>query len=74
LSAINAAAKILAEAKQPLTAKQMIDQMAAKGYWTSLGGKTPHATLYAAILRDIQRKGDDSRFVKAGRGHSSLNK
>jgi len=74
LSAINAAAKVLSEAKEPLTAKQMIELMAKKGYWTSPGGKTPHATLYAAILRDIQRKGDDSRFVKADRGHFSLNK
>ena len=74
LSAINAAAKVLGEAKEPLTAKQMIEQMAAKGYWKSPSGKTPHATLYAAILRDIQRKGEDSRFMKADRGHFALNK
>ena len=73
LSAIDAAAKVLSEAKEPLTAKQMIEQMAAKGYWTSPGGKTPAATLYAAILRDIQRKGDDSRFQKADRGLFTLN-
>ena len=73
LSAINAAAKVLNESKEPLTAKQMIEQMAAKKYLTSPGGKTPHATLYAAILRDIQCKGDDSRFVKADRGHFMLN-
>lgn len=74
LSAINAAAKVLAESKEPLTTKQMIDQMATKGYWTSPGGKTPSASLYAAILRDIQRKGDDSRYQKAGRGLFTLNK
>ena len=65
LSAINAAAKVLAEAKEPLTAKQMIESMAAKKYWTSPGGKTPHATLYAAILREIQAKGDEARFASA---------
>ncbi|WP_197532952.1 winged helix-turn-helix domain-containing protein [Symmachiella macrocystis] len=74
LSAINAAAKVLSEAKEPLTTKQMIEQMAAKGYWTSPGGKTPHATLYAALLRDIQRKSEDSRFAKADRGLFALKK
>ncbi len=64
---------MLGEAKEPLNAKQMIEQMAAKGYWTSPGGKTPSATLYASILRDIQRKGEDSRFQKADRGLFTLN-
>lgn len=30
-------------------------------------GKTPHATLYGAILREITTKGDESRFVKSER-------
>jgi len=68
LSAIDAAAKVLAESKEPMNAKQMIEAMGKKGYWTSPGGKTPHATLYSAILREIQLKGKDSRFVKADRG------
>ncbi len=42
--------------------------MAAQGYWTSPAGKTPHATLYAAILREITTKGKASRFAKAERG------
>jgi hypothetical protein len=41
--------------------------MTAKGYWTSPGGKTPHATLYSAILRELA-KGEASRFVKTDRG------
>ena len=72
MSAINAAAKILAEAKEPLTSKQMIERMATKGYWTSPGGKTPHATLYAAIIREINQKGNESRFQKTDRGHFAL--
>jgi len=51
-----------------MNAKQMIEAMAKKGYWTSPGGKTPHATLYSAILREIHVKGKESRFVKADRG------
>ena len=46
--------------------------MADKGYWSSPGGKTPHATLYSAILREIQAKGDQARFVKAERGKFAL--
>ena len=67
-SALDAAAKVLAEASEPLNTKQMIEAMAEKGYWTSPGGKTPHATLYSAILREIKAKGSESRFVKSERG------
>jgi len=57
LSALDAAAKVLAESGEPMTARGMIEAMTAKGYWTSPGGKTPHATLYAAIIREIATKG-----------------
>jgi hypothetical protein len=73
LSAIDAAAKVLGESKEPMNAKQMIDAMSTKGYWTSPGGKTPHATLYSAILREITVKGKESRFVKADRGQFTVN-
>ncbi|TWU03053.1 hypothetical protein CA54_61370 [Symmachiella macrocystis] len=46
---------------------------AAKGYWTSPSGKTSHATLYAAILREIQTKGKEDRFTKTDRGHFAIN-
>jgi hypothetical protein len=68
LSAIDAAAKVLAESKQPMTTKEMVAAMAEKGYWTSPGGKTPHSTLYSAILRQIAKKGEEARFVKVERG------
>ena len=45
-----------------------IEAMAAMKLWTSPGGKTPHATLYSAILREIQTKGKDARFKKIERG------
>jgi hypothetical protein len=50
----------------------MIKAMGEKGYWTSPGGKTPHATLYSAILREIQNKGNDARFKKMERGKFGL--
>jgi hypothetical protein len=68
LSALDAAAKLLAETGEPMNCKELIDAIAAKGYWTSPGGKTPHATLYSAILREISAKGNDARFAKTERG------
>src|SRR5437899_8278732 len=68
LSCLNAAAKVLAEKGEPMTCKEMIEAMAAKGYWTTPGGKTPHATLYSSIAREIRDKGKDSRFKKSERG------
>src|SRR5262249_12979986 len=41
LSALDAAAKVLAESGQSMTCQELIAEMAAKGYWTSPGGKTP---------------------------------
>src|SRR5690606_32713542 len=69
LSALDAAAQVLAASKEPMNAKGMIEAMAAKDLWTSPGGKTPHATLYSAILREIGTKGKEARFKKTDRGH-----
>ena len=52
----------------------MIKAMAEKGYWTSPGGKTPAATLYSAILRELQTKGKDARFKKTERGKFAVGK
>jgi hypothetical protein len=72
LSALDAAAKVLAETGMPMSCTEMIEAMAANGYWTSPGGKTPAATLYSAMLREIATKGTHSRFVKADRGKFAL--
>lgn len=68
VSALDAAAQVLATAKAPMHAKELIDAMASKGLWTSPGGKTPHATLYAAMVREIIAKGGEARFRKTDRG------
>ena len=67
LSALDAAAQVLAAAGS-MNAKALIAAMAAQGLWASPGGKTPHATLHAAISKEIAAKGTASRFRKAGRG------
>jgi hypothetical protein len=74
LSALDAAAKVLGESGQPRGTKEMIEAMAEKGYWTSPAGRTPHATLYAAILREISTKGKEARFQKVERGKFALAK
>jgi hypothetical protein len=72
LSALAAAAKVLGETKKALSAQEMVDAMQAKGYWTSPKGKTPSATLYAALTREIKTKGNQARFQKASPGHFTL--
>jgi HB1/ASXL restriction endonuclease-like protein with HTH domain len=69
LSALDAAAKVLQESGQPMNCQEMIDAMAAKGYWTSPAGKTPAATLYSAIMRETKTKARQARFQKTARGH-----
>ena len=73
VSALDAAARVLAEAKEPMNCQEMIKAMADKGYWSSPGGKTPHATLYSAILRELNEKGKDARFTKTERGKFAAN-
>jgi hypothetical protein len=72
-SALDAAATVLAKAGKPMNAKEMIAAMASGGLWTSPGGKTPEATLYAAIIREIAKKGSQSRFKKSDRGMFASN-
>lgn len=68
VSALDAAAQVIADSKEPMRATDMIAAMEAKGLWKSPGGKTPEATLYAAIIREIAAKGKEARFVKKDRG------
>jgi hypothetical protein len=68
VSALDAAAQILAKSEVPLRAKELIAQMEASGLWKSPGGRTPEATLYAAITREIATKGTKARFKKHDKG------
>ncbi len=72
LSQLAAAITVLGKSKEPLNCKAMVEAMAKQKLWTSPGGKTPHATLYAAILREINTKGKDARFKKVDRGLFTL--
>ncbi len=74
VSALDAAAQVLKSAGKPMRAQELIATMAEQGLWTSPGGKTPHATLYAAMMREERDKGGDSRFRKVDRGQFAFNK
>ena len=67
MSGLDAAAKVLAEAGEPMGAKAITEAALAKGLWQT-NGKTPAATIYAAIIREIAAKGSDARFRKVDRG------
>lgn len=64
---LDIAAEMLAKSKKPMTCKQIVEQAIAKGLWQTKG-RTPSATLYAAIIREIAAKGKDARFKKVDRG------
>jgi hypothetical protein len=66
-SGLDVAAQVLADKGEPMTCKDIVETMLAKGMWTT-GGKTPAATIYSAMLREIDGKPGESRFVKTGRG------
>ena len=67
MSGLDAAAKVLADAGKPMRIGQVMEVIVKKGLWKS-NGKTPEATLYAAVIREIAAKGVDARFVKKDRG------
>lgn len=68
VSALATAAIVLAESGTSMSAKSMVETAAAKGLWQTRSGKTPEASVYAAIIREIAAKGSEARFVKVDRG------
>jgi len=72
-SAMQAAVIVLADATpEGMSTTQMIELMTEHKLWISPGGKTPEASLYASIIREIAKKGDQSRFRKVSRGRFVL--
>jgi hypothetical protein len=49
------------------------EKIIAQKLWKSTG-KTPAATLHAALIREIRDKKGDSRFKKTGRGRFAVAK
>jgi hypothetical protein len=66
-SLLDLAAEVLAKAGKPMGCKEIVEQVLKGGRWTTKG-KTPAATLYSAVIREIATKGKASRFRKTDRG------
>ena len=72
MSGLDAAAKVLKDVGKPMKVKTIVETMLGKGYWKT-GGKTPAATIYSSIIREIDVKKGQSRFKKTGRGLFAIN-
>jgi hypothetical protein len=68
---VDAAIVVMREAGKPMKCQEVVAAILARNLWTT-SGKTPAATLYSSILREIQKKGVEARFVKADRGQFAL--
>jgi hypothetical protein len=68
---VDAAIQVMKETGAPMNCQEVVKAILEKKLWSS-AGKTPHATLYSSILREIQKKGAEARFVKTERGKFAL--
>jgi hypothetical protein len=73
MSALDAAAEMLGRLGSKDTAmglgvKELIAGMEKAGLWESPGGKTPAATLYSALIREITQRKAKSRFKRIAPG------
>jgi hypothetical protein len=71
-SLLDHAVEILKKAKEPMTCKEITEAVMKSTDWTT-NGKTPWATLYSAVIREIAEKKAESRFKKMDRGMFSFN-
>jgi len=71
VSGLDLVAEVLIKANEPMAAKAIAEQVIQAGWQTK--GKTPHATLYSAMIREIEKRGKDARFKKVGRGQFAAN-
>lgn len=76
LSLLDAAYKVLSgsKAKDGMNPTAMYEGVVAKKLWKAGEGKTPVATLSAAVIRECSLKGKKSRFKKVSPGHYVANR
>jgi hypothetical protein len=68
VSSLDAAEQVLTETKVGMTSGALCKAMTEKGLWTSPSSKNPSAGVNGAIWTDMKKNGENSRFVKVGRG------
>ena len=69
-SLLDLAAKILADTGEALNCKELVAK--AKGTGWESTGKTPEQTLYSGIFREMNTKGEASRFKKSAERKGSF--
>ena len=67
MSGKNAAYRVLCETGKSMTGRQICEMALDNGYWEPLGD-TPEATIVSAMLTEMKKKGDASRFIRTGKG------
>ncbi|MDR0609167.1 MAG: winged helix-turn-helix domain-containing protein [Planctomycetaceae bacterium] len=67
MSGLDAAYRVLQEEGRPMRVKEILKLALEKGY-CELRGRTPDATVSAAMETEMKRKGKDSRFIKVDKG------
>ena len=71
LGLVDAAIQVMKAAGKPMNCKDIVKVILEKKLWETTG-KTPDATLYSSILREIVKKGAEARFKKVDRGQFAL--
>ena len=67
LTLLEAAYRVLREAKKPLSCQEIVNRAVKKKLHRS-SGATPQNSLNGAIANEIRTKGENARFIKVGRG------
>jgi len=71
LGLVDAAIQVMKAAGKPMNCQEVVKAILEQNLWET-AGKTPAATLYSSILREIQKKGSEARFKKVDRGQFAL--
>ena len=72
MNVTDAAEKVLVQAGQPLTVREITREILDQGLWVSRG-KTPEATVGAQLGTEIKYKQKDSRFVRTAPSTYAIN-
>lgn len=62
------AEQVLRRAKQPLSVPEIVERARAGSFGDLIRGATPQKTFHARMSTEIQKNGDQSKFVRVGRG------
>ncbi len=74
MSLLDAAAKLFGEDNTPRTPKELIADILKKKYWGPTNSPTPFDTVKVAMIQEMRKKGDESRFCRPEPGKYALAK